>query len=72
MSLLEIPPGYLNVMGYVDALSTNSIGSIAVVSLQGTLRECPGYFHPDSWSFEINQLMSIEQLVQKIISNPQN
>lgn len=72
LSLMEIPPGYLNIMGYVDGSEVNGPGSRAVVWLQGCSRECPGCFNPSSWSFAINQLISVEQLAQKILSNPQN
>ena len=72
LSLMEIPPGYLNIMGYVDGSEVNGPGSRAVVWLQGCIRECPGCFNSSSWSFDINQLISVEQLAQKIISNPQN
>ncbi len=70
--LLEIPPGHLNIMGYVDESEVNGPGSRAVVWLQGCQRECDGCFNPDSWSFEINQLISVEQLTAKILSNPNN
>jgi len=70
--LMEIPPGYLNIMGYVDSSEVNGPGSRAVVWLQGCLRECPGCFNPSSWSFEINHLISVEQLAEKILSNSQN
>ena len=72
LQLLEIPPGHLNIMGYVDESEVNGPGSRAVVWLQGCLRECDGCFNPDSWSFEINQLISVEQLTAKILSNPNN
>ncbi len=72
LSLMEIPAGYLNIMGYVDGSEVNGPGSRAVVWLQGCIRECPGCFNPSSWSFDINQLISVEQLAQKILSNPQN
>ncbi|MGK7948861.1 MAG: 4Fe-4S single cluster domain-containing protein [Xenococcaceae cyanobacterium] len=72
LQLLEIPPGHLNIMGYVDESEVNGPGVRAVVWLQGCLRECEGCFNPDSWSFEINQLISIEHLVEKILSNPNN
>ncbi len=72
LSLMEIPPGYLNIMGYVDGSEVNGPGSRAVVWLQGCIRECSGCFNSSSWSFDINQLISVEQLAQKIISNPQN
>jgi anaerobic ribonucleoside-triphosphate reductase activating protein len=69
---VEIPPGYLNIMGYVDESEVNGPGSRAVVWVQGCNRECPGCFNPASWSFEINQLISVEQLAQKILSHPRN
>ena len=70
--LSEIPPGYLNIMGYVDESEVNGPGSRAVVWVQGCNRECSGCFNRASWSFEINQLISVEQLAQKILSNPRN
>ena len=72
LELLEIPPGYLNILGYVDESEVNGPGCRAVVWVQGCLRECPGCFNPDSWSFEINQLISVDTLVEKITSNPRN
>lgn len=70
--LLEIPPGYLNIMGYVDESAVNGPGYRAVIWVQGCLRECPGCFNPASWSFEANQLVTIESLVEKILSNDRN
>jgi anaerobic ribonucleoside-triphosphate reductase activating protein len=72
LELIEIPAGNLNIMGYVDESEVNGPGCRAVVWVQGCLRECPGCFNPASWSFEINQLMSIDTLAQKILSNPRN
>lgn len=72
LSLLEIPAGYLNIMGYVDESEVNGPGCRAVVWVQGCLRECPGCFNPDSWSFEINELISVEALAERILSNPNN
>jgi anaerobic ribonucleoside-triphosphate reductase activating protein len=72
MHLFEIPAGYLNIMGYVDESEVNGPGSRAVVWVQGCLRECPGCFNPESWSFEMNQLISVDSLVEKILSNPRN
>ncbi|MEM7593727.1 MAG: 4Fe-4S single cluster domain-containing protein [Cyanobacteria bacterium P01_A01_bin.83] len=72
LQLLEIPPGHLNTMGYVDESEVNGPGSRAVVWLQGCQRECDRCFNPDSWSFEINKLISIDDLVEKILSNPKN
>ncbi|WP_144870864.1 4Fe-4S cluster-binding domain-containing protein, partial [Hyella patelloides] len=59
LKLLEIPPGHLNIMGYIDESEVNGPGSRAVVWLQGCQRECDGCFNTDSWSFEINQLISV-------------
>lgn len=71
-ALLEIPPGYLNIMGYVDESEVNGPGCRAVIWVQGCLRACPGCFNPASWSFEVNQLLSVEHLVEKILSHDRN
>jgi len=71
-ALLEIPAGYVNIMGYVDESEVNGPGSRAVMWVQGCLRECPGCFNPASWSFEVNELISVDALVEKILSNPNN
>jgi anaerobic ribonucleoside-triphosphate reductase activating protein len=70
LALMEIPPGYLNLMGYVDESRVNGPGCRAVVWVQGCLQHCPGCFNPASWSFEINQLMAVNTLADKILSNP--
>jgi anaerobic ribonucleoside-triphosphate reductase activating protein len=70
--LETIPPGYLNIMGYVDESEVNGPGYRAVVWVQGCKRECPGCFNPESWSFETNKLIAIEELANQILSNPQN
>jgi anaerobic ribonucleoside-triphosphate reductase activating protein len=72
IALMEIPPGYLNIMGYVDESEVNGPGCRAVIWVQGCLRECSGCFNPESWSFEINQLIAVDTLVQKILDNPRN
>ncbi|MBW4521328.1 MAG: radical SAM protein [Scytolyngbya sp. HA4215-MV1] len=72
LSLMEIPAGHLNIAGYVDESRVNGPGSRAVIWVQGCLRECPGCFNPDSWSFEINQLVTINALVERILDNPRN
>jgi anaerobic ribonucleoside-triphosphate reductase activating protein len=72
MKLMQVPPGYLNIMGYVDESEVNGPGCRAVVWVQGCLRECPGCFNEESWSFEINQLVSVDNLAEKILSNPRN
>ncbi|HIK29089.1 MAG: radical SAM protein [Oscillatoriaceae bacterium SKW80] len=69
---VEIPPGYLNIMGYVDESEVNGPGRRAVVWVQGCDRACSGCFNKASWSFEINQLISIDELAAKILSNPNN
>lgn len=63
---------YLNIMGYVDESEVNGPGCRAVVWVQGCMRECPGCFNTESWSFETNQLISVEDLAQKILRNPRN
>ncbi|MEA5595096.1 4Fe-4S single cluster domain-containing protein [Rivularia sp. UHCC 0363] len=68
----NVPSGYLNIMGYVDESEVNGPGSRAVIWVQGCKRECGGCFNPESWSFEINQLESIDSLAQKILSKPGN
>lgn len=72
LSLMEIPAGYLNIMGYVDESEVNGPGCRAVVWVQGCHRQCPGCFNPASWSFEINQLITVDLLAHKILSNPRN
>jgi anaerobic ribonucleoside-triphosphate reductase activating protein len=67
-----IPPGYLNIMGYVDESEVNGPGTRAVVWVQGCLRECPGCFNVASWTFEQNQVISVEELAEKILSNSKN
>ena len=66
------PSGYLNLMGYVDESEVNGPGSRAVIWVQGCKRECAGCFNTASWSFETNQLISIEEVAAKILSNPRN
>ncbi|GET39316.1 4Fe-4S single cluster domain-containing protein [Microseira wollei] len=72
LSEVEIPPGYLNIMGYVDESEVNGPGCRAVVWVQGCKRECAGCFNPASWSFEINQLIAVDELAEQILSNPRN
>jgi anaerobic ribonucleoside-triphosphate reductase activating protein len=72
ITIPEIPPDYLNIMGYIDESEVNGPGCRAVVWVQGCPRECPGCFNPDSWTFEINQLVSVDSLVEQILSKPQN
>lgn len=67
-----VPPGYLNIMGYVNESEVNGPGCRAVVWVQGCKRQCSGCFNPTSWSFEIKQLLLVEQLAEQILSNPRN
>lgn len=67
-----IPEGYLNLMGYVNASEVNGPGSRAVVWVQGCLRSCIQCFNPASWSFEINQLVSVDELTQNILADDRN
>ncbi len=59
-------------MGYVDESEVNGPGKRAVIWVQGCLRECPGCFNPSSWSFEANQLISIDELVERVTGNALN
>ncbi|WP_422661942.1 4Fe-4S single cluster domain-containing protein [Pannus brasiliensis] len=70
--LALIPPGHLNLMGYLDESEVNGPGCRAVVWVQGCSRECRGCFNEASWSFEINQLAKIEEIAEKILANPRN
>jgi anaerobic ribonucleoside-triphosphate reductase activating protein len=70
--LEHIPPGYINTMGYVDRSEVNGPGVRAVVWAQGCLRRCPSCFNPSSWSFEPNQIVSVDDLVARILSEPRN
>jgi anaerobic ribonucleoside-triphosphate reductase activating protein len=72
LGLADIPPGYLNIMGYVDQSEVNGPGCRAVVWVQGCNRECSGCFNPDSWAFEINDLVAIDTLAESILKNPLN
>lgn len=69
---IEIPLGYLNIMGYIDESKVNGPGCRGVVWVQGCTKGCSGCFNPDSWFFDVNQLISIEELANKILNNPQN
>ncbi len=70
LDLLQIPVGHLNLMDYVDESEVNGPGCRAVVWVQGCLRHCPHCFNPEAWSFEINQLVTVEALAHQILSNP--
>jgi len=70
--LPDLPPGTLNIMGYVDESEVNGPGCRAVIWVQGCVRECGGCFNPESWSFEIKQVISVADLAAQILSNPQN
>jgi len=65
-----IPPGHLNLMGTIKKSEVNGPGSRAVVWVQGCSRACGGCFNPASWEFEINQLVSIETVVELVLSEP--
>ncbi|WP_017652797.1 4Fe-4S single cluster domain-containing protein [Fortiea contorta] len=72
LALTKIPPNHLNIMGYVDESEVNGPGCRAVVWVQGCPRECPSCFNPESWSFEINQLIAVDTLAENILKNPRN
>ncbi|MDH6059879.1 radical SAM protein [Chrysosporum bergii ANA360D] len=69
-ALMQIPEGYVNIMGYVHESEVNGPGCRGVVWVQGCPRQCSGCFNPESWSFAINQLISVDSLVEKILSKP--
>lgn len=71
-ALMEIPAGYLNIMGYVNESEVNGPGCRAVIWVQGCLQACSGCFNPASWSFEINELVTIDHLVERVLDNPHN
>ena len=62
----------LNIMGYLNRSEVNGPGCRAVVWVQGCWRECPDCFNPSSWSFAVNQLVSVEELAERILSEPVN
>lgn len=62
----------LNIMGYLNRSEVNGPGCRAVVWVQGCWRECPDCFNPASWSLAVNQLVSVEELVERILSEPAN
>lgn len=72
LTTTTVPTGYLNIMGYVDRSEVNGPGCRAVVWVQGCSRACPGCFNPGSWSFEVNQLISVDELVERVLSEPRN
>ncbi|NMF85267.1 4Fe-4S single cluster domain-containing protein [Nodosilinea sp. P-1105] len=69
---MSIPPNHLNIMGYVNRSQVNGPGSRAVLWVQGCLRECPGCFNQASWSFEPNQIVSVDDVVERILADPEN
>jgi anaerobic ribonucleoside-triphosphate reductase activating protein len=62
----------LNIMGYLNRSEVNGPGCRAVVWVQGCWRECPDCFNPASWSLAVNQLVSVEELAEQILSEPAN
>ena len=57
-------------MGTIKRSEVNGPGSRAVVWVQGCSRACGGCFNPASWEFEINQLVSIDEVVEIVLSEP--
>lgn len=62
----------LNIMGYLNRSEVNGPGCRAVVWVQGCWRECPDCFNPASWSLAVNQLVSVEELAERVLSEPAN
>jgi anaerobic ribonucleoside-triphosphate reductase activating protein len=69
---LDIPVGYVNVMGHVAKSQVNGPGCRAVIWVQGCGRRCLGCFNPQSWPFRINQLISVTDLVSWILEYPEH
>jgi len=67
-----LAPHQLNLMGYVDRSEVNGPGVRAVVWVQGCKRACGGCFNPASWSFEANQVTSVDEVVERILNEPRN
>ena len=66
-----IPPGRLNLMGTIRKPEVNGPGCRTVVWVQGCSRACGGCLNPASWKVvEINQLVSVGQLLELILSEP--
>lgn len=67
LSLVEIPAGYLNLMGYIDESEVNGPGCRAVVWVQGCMGECPT-LAPEARSFEITstQYLILTSLAQRL------
>ncbi|NJL00485.1 MAG: radical SAM protein [Spirulinaceae cyanobacterium SM2_1_0] len=71
-ALAAIPPGHLNLMGYVSESEVNGPGCRAVVWVQGCPRACAGCFNPESWPFAENLTVSIEAIATRILDNPRH
>jgi anaerobic ribonucleoside-triphosphate reductase activating protein len=69
---VKVPVGYLNIMGYIHESKGNGPGSRAVVWVQGCNLKCSGCYNSASWSFAINQLISVDELAEIIVSNFHN
>jgi anaerobic ribonucleoside-triphosphate reductase activating protein len=69
---MPLPPNHLNIMGYVNRSQVNGPGCRAVLWVQGCLRECPGCFNRASWSFERNQIVAVDEVVERILADPEN
>ncbi|MCS7291798.1 MAG: 4Fe-4S single cluster domain-containing protein [Gloeomargarita sp. SKYBB_i_bin120] len=67
---MEIPAGYVNLMGRVHGSEVNGPGRRAVVWVQGCYRACPGCFNPQSWAWEIRELVPVPELVDWILADP--
>lgn len=72
LDLQAIPPNHVNSMGYVDRSEVNGPGMRAVLWVQGCLRACPGCFNPESWSFKPNQIVSVDEIVERVLRDSQN
>lgn len=63
-------PAPLNVARWVPRSAVNGPGERFVLWLQGCGLACPGCWNPDTWSFAPRQLMSVDEVVSRILATP--
>lgn len=62
----------INLHNYISESIVNGPGSRAVVWVQGCSIGCPGCFNKDTWDFKNKNLVQVNDLVSKILSNPKH
>ena len=71
-ALQKIRPDHLNIMGYVNESQFYGLDSWAMVLVQGCFQRFQCCMDPKTWSFDINRLISSEELAENILSSPLN